>query len=309
MPEQSDTAGARRQEAEEDADERGFAWEHVDINTGASALRTSYEVADQRVVFEPADSPLPHGPYRALAATANHFARESHIDELAHAVGMDPLRFRLRNLDDERLIAVLESAADRAGWDEPSRDRLPGWGAGVACGTEKGGYVATCAHVRVEDGQVEVLRIVTAYECGAIINPDNVRRQIEGATVMGLGGALFEAVHFDDGRILNASLRSHRVPRFTDVPTIEVVLLDRPDLPPAGAGETPIVAVAPAVANAIFAATGIRLRSLPLLVDFRHVGASGGHFDSTLPGGLGWLSSAAIASGQAESPGYRVVRR
>jgi len=243
------------------------AWEHTNINSGAAALRTPYKVADQRVVFQPADSPLPQGPYRALAATANHFARESQIDELAHAVGIDPLQFRLHNLDDERLEAVLRAAADRASWDELRRDASPGRGTGIACGTEKGGRVATCAHIRVQDGRLEILRIVTAYECGALINPDNVRRQIEGATVMGLGGALFEAVHFDAGRILNASLSSYRLPRFIDVPTIEVVLLDRPDLPPAGAGETPIVAVAPALANAIFAAAGSRLRSLPLLCE------------------------------------------
>lgn len=101
--------------------------------------------------------------------------------------------------------------------------------------------------------------------CGAVVEPDNLRNQIEGATVMGLGGALFEAVRFDDGCILNGSMTDYRVPRFQDVPPIEVILLDRPDLPSAGAGETPIIAVAPAIANALFAATGERVRSLPLL--------------------------------------------
>jgi isoquinoline 1-oxidoreductase len=129
---------------------------------------------------------------------------------------------------------------------------------------EKGGRVATCAQVRLTGRALRVERIVTAYECGAIVNPDNVARQIEGATVMGLGGALFEAIHFDSGRILNASLGAYRVPRFTDVPEIETILLDRPDFPSAGAGETPIVALAPAIANAIVAAGGPRLRSLPL---------------------------------------------
>ena len=106
---------------------------------------------------------------------------------------------------------------------------------------------------------------MTAYECGAVVNPDTVTSQIEGGTVMALGGALFETVAFDQGRIARPSLAGYRVPRFADVPELNVVLLDRPDLPSAGAGETPLIAVAPAVANAIFAATGRRLRSLPLI--------------------------------------------
>jgi nicotinate dehydrogenase subunit B len=122
--------------------------------------------------------------------------------------------------------------------------------------------VDSAGHLRIE-------RIVAAYECGAMVNPDNVLNQVEGAIVMGLGGALFEAIHFDDGRILNPHFSQYRVPRFSDVPPIEVVLLDRRDLPPAGAGETPMVCVAPALANAIFQATGKRLRSMPLAPDGR----------------------------------------
>ncbi|MGA2321853.1 MAG: molybdopterin cofactor-binding domain-containing protein [Solirubrobacteraceae bacterium] len=240
------------------------AWDFSNVNSGAAGLRCPYDVPDQRISFQPAASPLPQGPYRALAATANHFARESHIDELAHILGLDPLELRLRNLPDERLAAVLRAAAERAQWAELRRAAAERTGIGIAAGVEKGGRVATCAHVRVEPDELEILRIVTAYECGAIVNPDTVASQIEGAIVMGLGGALFEAIHFDAGRILNASMRSYRVPRLTDVPPMEVVLLDRPDIPSAGAGETPIVAIAAAVANAIFAATGARIRSLPL---------------------------------------------
>jgi isoquinoline 1-oxidoreductase len=240
------------------------AWDFSNVNSGSAGLRSPYDVADQRVAFQPAASPLPQGPYRALASTANHFARESHIDELAHALDMDPLELRLRNLRDERLAAVLRAATDRGRWAELRASGAQGKGVGIAAGVEKDGRVATLAHVRVQDDELEILGIVTAYECGAIVNPDTVASQIEGALVMGLGGALFEAIHFDAGRILNGSMRSYRVPRFTDVPPIEVVLLDRPDIPSAGAGETPIVAVAPALANAIFAACGTRMRSLPL---------------------------------------------
>jgi nicotinate dehydrogenase subunit B len=106
---------------------------------------------------------------------------------------------------------------------------------------------------------------VEAFECGAVVNPDGLRNQIAGAVVQGLGGALFEAIEFDSGRILNARFSEYRVPRFADTPQIEVEIVNRKDLPSAGAGETPLVGIAPAVANAVFMATGTRLRSLPML--------------------------------------------
>ncbi len=111
---------------------------------------------------------------------------------------------------------------------------------------------------------MKIERVVTAFECGAIVNPEHLKNQIEGSVVMALGGALFEAVEFSNGRILNGRLSKYRVPRFSDLPIIETVLVDRKDLPSAGAGETPIVGLAPAVGNAIFHATGTRLRSLPM---------------------------------------------
>ena len=189
------------------------------------------------------------------------------MDDLAHAVRIDPLEFRLKNLKDERLRGVLEAAAAQFGWGKvPSG---AGRGVGIAGGTEKGSYVATCAEVATDgaSGEPKIVRLVTAFECGAVVNPDHLRNQVEGAVVMGLGGALFEAIQFADGKILNPRFSKYRVPRFSDVPQIETVLVDRQDLPSAGAGETPIVAVAPAVGNAIFAATGMRLRSLPMLPD------------------------------------------
>jgi isoquinoline 1-oxidoreductase len=159
---------------------------------------------------------------------------------------------------------VLDAAATAFGWGR--KPEGAGRGHGIACGFEKGGYVATCAEVEVDRarGAVRVVRVTQAFECGAIVNPDHLKNQVEGAIVQGLGGALFEAVEFDGGRILNASFQKYRVPRFSDTPAIQTVLVDRPDLPSAGAGETPIVGIAPAVGNAIAAATGVRLRSLPL---------------------------------------------
>jgi CO/xanthine dehydrogenase Mo-binding subunit len=232
------------------------AWEFHNYNSGASGIRTLYDVPNPKTEFHNAHSPLRQGSYRALAATANHFARESHMDDIAHAVKMDPLEFRLKNLKDARLRAVLNAAAEKFGWGKHS--------CGIACGSEKGGYAATCAEVAVANGDVKITRIVTAFECGAIINPNQLKNQIEGSMMMGIGGAMFEAIEFDNGKILNPRLSKYRVPRFSDTPMIEAVLVDRKDLVSAGAGESTMIALAPAIGNAIFAATGTRLRSLPM---------------------------------------------
>jgi nicotinate dehydrogenase subunit B len=248
-----------------DAEGRLTAWEFHNWNSGASAIRTPYEVANQKIQFHPARSPLRQGSYRGLAATANHFAREVHMDELARAAKLDPVELRRRNLRDARVRAVLDAAAERFGWGRPKA--APNRGHGVAAGTEKGSYVAACAEVAVDrvTGAVRVLRLVAAFECGAIVNPDHLRSQVEGSLVQGLGGALFEEVQFEKNEVRSDRFSRYRVPRFSDVPALHVVLLERKDLPSAGAGETPIVAVAPAVACAIFDATNVRLRSLPLV--------------------------------------------
>jgi CO/xanthine dehydrogenase Mo-binding subunit len=242
------------------------AWEHHNYNSGPSGIETPYSVANQVIQFHPTKSPLRQGSYRGLAATANHFARESHMDELAHALGVDPLEFRLKNLTDPRLRAVLLAAAERFGWGRAKS--APGLGFGIAGGVEKGGYVATCVEVEVNAARkkVRLSRVVEAWESGAIVNPDGLRNQIMGAVVQAIGGALFEAIQFKNGRILNPHFAQYRLPRFSDIPEIDIVLIDRKDLPSAGAGETGIVGLAPAVSNAIFAATGTRLRNMPMAV-------------------------------------------
>jgi isoquinoline 1-oxidoreductase len=241
------------------------AWEFHNYNSGSAGIRTYYEIPNQRIVFHPVNSPLRQGSYRALAATANHFARESHMDELARAVNMDSLEFRLKNLKDERLRAVFEAAAKQFGWGRTKA--TPGQGFGMGGGYEKLGNIATFAEVHVDhaSGEVKVVRVVSAFECGAIVNPDNLRNQIEGSNVQGLGGALFEAIAFENGKIRNGKLSQYRVPRFSDVPVLETILLDRKDIPSVGAGECPMVGLAPAIANAICDATGVRLRALPLV--------------------------------------------
>lgn len=240
------------------------AWDFVTINAGPAAIRPLYDIPNQRIEFRTADSPLRQGSYRGLAATANHFARESHLDELARLVQIDPLELRKRNLKDQRLLAVLDQAAERFRWSQ--KNSTANHGFGLAAGFEKGSYVATCTEVTVDPTtqRVKVLRIVTAFECGAIVNPDGVKNQVEGALIQGLGGALFETIHINDSQVIEANFADYRVPRFNDVPDIDVIVLDRKDLPPAGAGETPLVALAPAIANAMFDATGKRVRHMPL---------------------------------------------
>jgi nicotinate dehydrogenase subunit B len=242
-----------------------LAWDFHNYNSGMSAIESPYDVPNFRTEFHLVHSPLRQGSYRGLAATANVFARETHMDELAQASKMEPLEFRLHNLSDPRVRAVLDAGAKTFGW--PAQKTQRGQGFGVACGNEKGGYVATFVEVQIDSGTVRVIRAVNAYECGAIVNPDGLRNQVIGGLIQGLGGALFEKIEFDNGRITNPHFASYRLPRFRDIPAIEAVLVDRKDIPPAGAGETPLLGIAPAIGNAIFDATGQRLRALPLVPD------------------------------------------
>ncbi|HZP63292.1 MAG TPA: molybdopterin cofactor-binding domain-containing protein [Terriglobales bacterium] len=255
-------------------DGKVLAWQFDNYNSGPAAMKTPYAFPNQHIEFHSTDGPLRQGSYRGLAATANHFAREVHMDELANLLKMDPLEFRRKNLIDPRAQGVLDAAAKAFGWGRQKNSATRGFG--IALGAEKGSYVACCAEVEVQGREVRVKRAVEAFECGAIVNPNGLRNQVAGAIMMGVGGALFEAIHFDNGRILNPHLAKYRVPRFSDMPQIEVVLLDRKDIAPAGAGETPIMAIAPAISNAIFAATEIRLRSLPLVPDGLPAQSAGG---------------------------------
>jgi isoquinoline 1-oxidoreductase len=241
------------------------AWEFHNFNSGTAALGTPYDVAHQLVQYHPVRSPLRQGSYRSLAGAANNFARESHMDAIAHAAGIDPLEFRLKNLQEPRLRAVLEAVAEKYGWK--SQKATPECGCGIACGTDKGGYVGTIAEVQVDPAtkKVRLRKIIQAWESGAVINPDGIRNQLSGAIVQAIGGALFEAIRFEDGRILNPHFASYRVPRFSDVPEIDLIILDRKDLPSAGAGEIGLIGVAPAIANAICAATGVRIANMPML--------------------------------------------
>ncbi|HYK20378.1 MAG TPA: molybdopterin cofactor-binding domain-containing protein, partial [Pyrinomonadaceae bacterium] len=184
------------------------AWEFHNYNSGSAGIQIKYDIPNTDIQFHQSNSPLRQGSYRGLAATANHFARECHMDELANAVKMNPLEFRLKNIKDQRLRAVLEAATKAFGWDKTKA--VDGHGFGLSCGFEKGSYVATCAEVAIERdakntkvSQVRIGRVVEAFECGAVVNPLHLKNQIEGAIVQAVGGALFEAIQFENGKILN----------------------------------------------------------------------------------------------------------
>jgi isoquinoline 1-oxidoreductase len=243
-----------------------IAWDFTNINAGGAAIDTPYNIANKKILSAGSNSPLRQGAYRCLAATANNFARESFMDELATAAGADPLAFRLAHLENQRIRTVLEAAAKRFDWPNRRKKVTSELSVGLACGTEKNSVVAACVEIAIDrsQGEIKVNHVCEAFACGPIINPSNLLSQVQGCIMMGLGPALREEMKFEDGRILNAGFSGYKVPRFKDVPKIEVHLINKTDIPSAGGGETPIIAVAPAIANAVFAATGIRVRSMPM---------------------------------------------
>ena len=267
-------AGVIDIEAGLDASGRITCWHQLNINSGANAIESPYAIAKSRGQFVQSKPPLKQGSYRGLASTANIFARESCMDELALAAGADPLEFRLKHLQDPRLKSVLESAANKFGWEQRVAKKEPNVGVGLSCGTEKGSFTAAFVEVAVDpvNGKIDVRHVSQAFECGAILNPAGLMSQVQGGIGMGLGGALSEAIEFEDGKITNASFWKYDVPRMADSPpTMDIQLLDRSDLPSVGAGETPIVAIAPAIANGVAHATGQRIRQMPIRFDVKGV--------------------------------------
>jgi nicotinate dehydrogenase subunit B len=226
---------------------------------------TNYDFARQRVTAHwLAGLPLRTSSMRSLGGAANTFANESFMDELAAAAHIDPLEFRLRHLTDPRAIAVLQAAVGQSGWDAPLPEGV-GRGLAFAQYENEVAYVATVAQVQVDrlSGAMRVLRIVTAHDCGLIINPDGLRNQIEGNVLQSLSRALYEEVTFDEAHITSIDWDSYPILKFSDVPEVDVVLINRPDQPAVGAGEPATITTAPAIANAIFHATGARVRQIP----------------------------------------------
>jgi CO/xanthine dehydrogenase Mo-binding subunit len=203
---------------------------------------------------------------RTLGAHLNVFAIESMIDELARAAGADPLAFRLAHLPDERGRAVLEAAADRAGWSSPPPGEGVGRGLGYARYKDKGAYCAVVAEVEAVH-EIRVRRLTVAVDVGRVVNPDGVRNQLEGGAVQSASWTLKERVRFDRTRVTSDDWESYPILRFSEAPAVDVVVLDRPDLPSVGAGEASQGPAAAALGNAVADALGVRVRDLPITPD------------------------------------------
>jgi len=254
-----------------DADGKMAFWDFDDFYGGGRGAEQFYSVPNHRtsvhgtdLLGPPGSHPFATGAWRAPGNSGNTFARESQVDTMATAAGIDPLEFRLRNLGDPRMIRVLKAAAEKFGWTPsrpPSRRGL-----GVACAIDAGTYVAAMAEVEVVagEGRVRVRRVVCAQDMGVVINPEGARMQVEGCIMMGLGYALSEEVHFSDGRILDTNFGTYRIPLFSWLPRIETVLVENNQLAPQGGGEPAITVVGAMVANALHDATGVRLLRLPM---------------------------------------------
>ena len=207
--------------------------------------------------------PFGTGAWRAPNNNSNTFARESQIDIMASAAGIDPLEFRLRNLKDEKMIACWKAVADKFGY-VPAK--TPGGrGIGIACGTDAGTWVAMMAEVKVDknSGHIQVVRVACAQDMGMCVNPQGALLQMEGCIMMGLGYTLTEEIQFEGGNIKNRGFDSFEIPRFSWLPKIDCIILDRMNQPPKGGGEPAIIGIGAIVANAIYDATGARLYDLP----------------------------------------------
>ena len=266
-------AGLLEVESGVDAGGRLVAMRFANYNSGAAGLVPQYDIAHHWVGFYRTQSDVRQGSYRSLAAVANNFALESHMDEWAATLKLDPVAFRLRNITDVRLREVIERTAARFGW-QPStaaagttagKATAARRGVGMSCNLEKDARLALFVEVEVTGPDVRVLRMVATGDFGAALNPDTLQNQMTGAIIQGIGGALWEQVTYDGTSQRTRRLAGYRVPRFSDVPDMDVQVIDRRDIEPAGAGESPITLTAPAIAAAIFNATGERRRALPLL--------------------------------------------
>ncbi|GAA3437511.1 molybdopterin-dependent oxidoreductase [Kutzneria kofuensis] len=219
-----------------------------------------YSFPGQRVVkHRLLEMPLRTSSLRSLGAYTNIFAIESFVDELALRAGADPVDYRLRYLEDERAHAVIKAAADAAGW----ADRGDGWGFAFARYSNHGAYCAVVAEVEAET-EVRVKRLTLAVDAGAVVSPDGLRNQVEGGAVQSTSWTVKEQVRFDRSRVTSTDWESYPILRFSEVPAVDVVIVDRPDRPSLGAGETAQGPTAAAIANALHSALGVRVRHLPL---------------------------------------------
>ncbi len=237
----------------------------------------SYEFANKRTAWETIPplldraSPLRSSHLRDPVGPQIHFASESFMDEVASGLGLDPIEFRLRHVKDPRDVAVIKAAAEKSGWEQrpsPRRDQTGAKvsGRGIAYAQRNGTRCAVVAEVDIDrsSGRIFARKFTVAHDCGQVINPDGLRMTIEGNIIQGISRTLWEEVTFDNRQVTSIDWMSYPILDITETPEkIDVVLIDRPELPPTGAGEPSIRPVAAAIANAIFDATGVRIRRVP----------------------------------------------
>jgi nicotinate dehydrogenase subunit B len=260
-------------------------YDYKAFGAGDWGAETKYDLPNQRSSwvghwhFNPAEitqkdskpnppdlQPFNVGPWRGPATVSNTFANESAMDEMAVAAGVDPAEFRLRHLEsDKRMRSVLEAALKQFGY-QPAAKSPSGRGIGVSCGYLYGTYTCSVAQVEVDKqtGAVKVLRVVNATDAGQIVNQLGAAMQVEGCIIFGVGTALGEEVRFSNGKFATTNFDNYEIARFSSIPKIEVVLVKSPVPRPLGIGEPPIASVAPAIANAIYDAAGVRVRHLPM---------------------------------------------
>jgi CO/xanthine dehydrogenase Mo-binding subunit len=227
-----------------------------------------YAFETTRIEYSQLNVPVPVGAWRSVGHSFNAFFAEGFTDELAHAAGKDPFAFRKEMMGDRhpRLLRVLEEAAKRAGWGTPKADGL---GRGIAAHHSFRSYCAQVVDARVVDGRIKVERVVCAFDCGTVINPDVVKAQMEGAIIFGLAAALDQEITFVDGVVQQSNFDDFPLLRMHEAPEIEVYVIDS-DADPTGAGEPGLPPVAPALANALYDATGVRVRRMPMQRELTH---------------------------------------
>jgi isoquinoline 1-oxidoreductase len=248
-------------------------WDYQVYGAGARGSDVFYDVPNKSVrVFgewgraPEGMHPFAVGAWRAPAANSNRFAAEQQIDIMAAAAGKDPLEFRLMNTKDPRMLGVLRTMQEVAGWAPRPRPALNGRGRGLACGIDAETYVALVAEVTVDrsTGNVTVDRVVCVQDMGVVVSPEGARMQMEGCIAMGLGYVFSEEVRFQGGKILDTNFGTYHLARFSQMPKIETAFVSNDELAPKGGGEPAIINMGAVVANAIFDATGARIYRLPM---------------------------------------------